>query len=104
LLYKNIQIKIHTTVTPPFVLYGCETRSLTLRKEHRPRGFQNWVLMKTFEPQREKNDTKVEKTKNRVLMKTFEPQREKMTRKWRRLHNEEFYALYSSPNSIRPIK
>jgi len=38
LLSKNTQIKIHRTVTLPFVLYGCETRSLTLRKEHRTGG------------------------------------------------------------------
>jgi hypothetical protein len=31
--YKNIKIKIFRTVIWPFVLYGCETWSLTLRGE-----------------------------------------------------------------------
>jgi len=31
LLLKNTKIKIHRTIILPLVLYGCETRSLTLR-------------------------------------------------------------------------
>jgi hypothetical protein len=34
---KNLKIKIYKTVISPVVLYGCETWSLTLRKEHRLR-------------------------------------------------------------------
>jgi hypothetical protein len=41
---------------------------------------------------------------NRVLRRIFGPRRDEVTRKWRRLHNEELYALYSSPNIIRVIK
>jgi hypothetical protein len=41
---------------------------------------------------------------NRVLRKIFGPKRDEMTGEWRRLHNEELYAQYSSPNSIRVIK
>jgi hypothetical protein len=62
LLPKNIRIKIRRTVTLPLVLYGCDTRSLTLKKEHGPRGFQQWVLMKTCGPQREKTTRKLKKT------------------------------------------
>jgi hypothetical protein len=34
LLYKNIKIKIYKIIILPVVLYGCETRSITLREEH----------------------------------------------------------------------
>jgi hypothetical protein len=37
----------------PVVLYGCETSSLTLREESRLRVFENRVLRKVFEPERE---------------------------------------------------
>jgi hypothetical protein len=41
---------------------------------------------------------------NRVLRRIFGPKRDEVTGEWRRLHNKEFYALYSSPNIIRVIK
>ena len=41
---------------------------------------------------------------NRVLRRIFGPKRDEVTREWRRLHNEELYALYSSTNIIRFIK
>jgi hypothetical protein len=62
-------------------LYGCETSSLTLREEQRPRVFEN-----------------------RVLRRIFGPKRDEATAEWRRLHNEELNDLYSSPNIIRVIK
>ena len=65
----------------PVVLYGCETWSLTLREECRLRVFEN-----------------------RVLRRIFGPKRDEVTGEWRRLHNKELYALYSSPNIIRVIK
>jgi hypothetical protein len=39
-----------------------------------------------------------------VLRRIFGPKRDEATGEWRRLHNEELYALYSSPNIIRVIK
>jgi hypothetical protein len=60
---------------------GCETWSLTLREECRLRVFEN-----------------------RVLRRIFGPKVDRATREWRRLHNEELYAMYSSPNIIRMTK
>jgi len=62
-------------------LYGCETWSLILREERRLRVF-----------------------KNRVLRRIFGPKRNKVTREWRKLYNEEFNDMYSSPNIVRVIK
>jgi hypothetical protein len=41
---------------------------------------------------------------NRVLRKTFEPNRDEVTGEWRKIRNEEFNDLYSSPNIVRVIK
>jgi len=65
----------------PVVLYGCETWSLTLREEGR---------LKVFE--------------NRVLRRIFGPRRDEVTGEWRKLPNEEFNDLYSSPNTVWVIK
>jgi hypothetical protein len=65
----------------PAVLYGCETRSLTLREEH-------W--WKTYE--------------NRVLRRISEPKMDEITGSRRKMHNEELHNLYSWPNIIRMIK
>jgi hypothetical protein len=47
LLSRNL-IKIYKTIILPFVSYGCETWSLTLREEHRLRVFENGVQRRIF--------------------------------------------------------
>jgi len=81
LLSKNLKIKIYRTIILPVVMYGCETWSLTLRKEHRLRV-----------------------SENSMLRRIFGPKRDKVTRELRKLHNEEINYLYSSPNTARVIK
>jgi hypothetical protein len=41
---------------------------------------------------------------DRVLRGIFGPKRDEVPGEWRRLHNEELYVLYFSPNIIRVIK
>ncbi|KAJ4435570.1 hypothetical protein ANN_18186 [Periplaneta americana] len=81
LLSKSLRVGIYETVVLPVVLYGCETWTLTLRKEHRLRVFEN-----------------------KVLRKIFGAKRDEVTEEWRKLHNTEMHALYSSPDIIRNIK
>jgi hypothetical protein len=81
LLSKNVKIKIYRSLLLPLVFYGCETWSVTLREE---------CGMRVFE--------------NMVLRRIFGPKRGEITGEWRRLHNGELYALYSTPNIIRVIK
>jgi hypothetical protein len=63
------------------VLYGSETWSLTLREEHKLKAFENGVLRRIF------------------VSKRYEVRGD-----WRKLHNEEFHNLYSSPSIIRVMK
>jgi len=53
LLSKNMKIRIYGTIILPVVLYGCETWSLTLRKECRLKVFGNRVLKRMFGPERD---------------------------------------------------
>ena len=73
MLSKNLKMKIW--------VYGCETRSLTLREERKLSVFENMVLRKILGPRRDE-----------------------VTGEWRRLHNKELNDLYSSPNIVRVIK
>jgi hypothetical protein len=63
------------------ILFFIPIRKLTLREERRLRVFENRVLRRIFGPKRD--EVKVE---------------------WRRLHKDELYALYSSPNIFRVIE
>ena len=47
---KTLKIKIYRIIILPVALYGCETWSLTLREERRPRAFENRVLRRIFWP------------------------------------------------------
>ncbi|KAJ4445420.1 hypothetical protein ANN_07225 [Periplaneta americana] len=61
--------------------YGCEIWTLTLREEQRLRVFEI-----------------------KMLRKMIGPKRDELTGEWRKLHNAELHALYSSPDIIRNIK
>ena len=65
----------------PIVIYGYETWSRSLGKEHRLRVFEN-----------------------RVLRRIFGPKIDEVTGEWRKLHNGKFNDLYCSPNIVRVTK
>ncbi|KAJ4436590.1 hypothetical protein ANN_16623 [Periplaneta americana] len=48
--------------------------------------------------------TKLRVFENKVLRKIFGAKRDEVTGEWRKLHNAELHALYSSPDIIRNIK
>jgi hypothetical protein len=52
LLSKNLKIRIYRTIILLAVLYGCETWSLTLREEHRPRVYSSPSIIRTIESRR----------------------------------------------------
>jgi hypothetical protein len=80
LLFKNIKIRIYKTTILPMALWGHEIWSLTLREEHRLKGFENCVL------------------------RIFGPKRDEVTGDFGKLYNEELHNLYSLPNIIKIIK
>jgi hypothetical protein len=49
LMSKSLKIRIYENIILPVVLYGCERRSLTLRKEHGLRVFEKRILRKMKE-------------------------------------------------------
>jgi hypothetical protein len=69
------------TIIFSVVLCGCETWSLTLREDRRPRVFEY-----------------------RVLRRVFGPKWVEVTGEWRKLHSEELNDLYSLPNIVRVVK
>jgi len=70
-LSKNIKVKVYRTIILGVVFYGCETWSLTLRKECRTRV-----------------------SENRVLRRIFGPKRDEVTGEWKRLYSEELNDLH----------
>jgi hypothetical protein len=80
--FRNEKINTYKTeIFFPVVLFGCETWSLTLGREH---------ILRVFD--------------NRALKRMLRLKRVEIIRGWRNLNNEEFHNLYSSPNIIRMIK
>ena len=77
-LYINVKITIYRNIILPAVLYGCQIWSFTSEEERKLRVFEN-----------------------RVLRRIYGPKWDEVTGEWRRLHNGELYALYSSLNIIR---
>jgi hypothetical protein len=72
----SIEVNIYRNIILPYVLYGCESWSLILRVERRPRLFDS-----------------------RVLREIFGPKNDEVTGEWRKLHD-----LYSSSTIVRVIK
>ena len=71
LLSRKLKVNTYKTIILPVVLYGCEALSLTLRKEHRLRVFEN-----------------------KVLRKICGAKRDEITGKWRQLHNAELLYMH----------
>jgi hypothetical protein len=68
-----VSTNIYNFICVIFLIYGCETWSLTVREEHKMRVFES-----------------------RVLRRIFGPKRDGVTGGWRKLHKEELHNLYCS--------
>jgi hypothetical protein len=80
LLSKSVKIRTYKSIILHVVLYGYETWSPVIRKEHRLRVFENRVLRRILGPER-----------NEVIA-------------GRKVHNEELDNLYPSPSIIKMMK
>ena len=81
ILSRNIKLRIYKTIILSVVLYGCETRSLTLKEEKKLRIFEN-----------------------KIARKIFGPRKDEQRDEWRKLHNLELYNLYGIPDIIRTLR
>ena len=80
-LSKKFKVNTYKTIILPVLLYGSETWTLTLREEQ---------ILSIFE--------------NKVLRKILWAKKDEITGEWRKLHNADLHALYSSPNIIMSLK
>jgi len=78
---ERTKIKVNRNIILPFVLYECETWSLTFRKV---------LWLKVFQ--------------YKVRRRIFGPKRDEIKGIWRRLLKEELSDLYLSPNIIQVIE
>jgi hypothetical protein len=76
LLSINLESETYKTVILLVVLHGCVIWAFTLMQEYRLRVFNG-----------------------KVLREILELKRKEVPGGWTRLHNEELYNLYSSPNT-----
>jgi hypothetical protein len=77
-LTRNVKLKIYDIIILPVATYGREMWSLILRREH-----------------------SLSVSEIIVLRRISGPKRDEVTGEPRKLHNEEIYILYSSPNIMR---
>ncbi|KAJ4435904.1 hypothetical protein ANN_18524 [Periplaneta americana] len=91
IFYGHLEKELRKRLVKSFVwsvaLSGAETWTLRRSEEKRLRTFE---MLRVFE--------------NKVLRKIFGAKRDEVTGEWRKLHNTELHALYSSPDIIRNIK
>ncbi|KAJ4449643.1 hypothetical protein ANN_01047 [Periplaneta americana] len=78
-----------------------ELRSLVIINDSYITGSSVWLWNLDFHFER---GTEVKVFENKVLRKIFGAKRDEVTGEWRKLHNTELHALYSSPDIIRNIK